>query len=290
MHDLGVNLSLPGHFGGRTAPHGFATARAGCPARDAATTDRASQGEGHGGDPAMSVRSAAHSARNRRYCRRSRRRPGFLDCLIVRLIAPSRRGRPAPAAHAARRSASGTVSPAATRTIRPSFNCQYVPSRGARRRTASPSLCGTSNSSQSLVIFCASFSSISMIPGTKKPGACRGGPGFAYGRIVRLSRRLPERSSGRIACSVPTHAKRFHGASLRKASRLAHGRGARAIAVMSSKLDHCGFRLLSFAPCARMRARANAMRSSLEGGTAGRRAKRPSSVPPTHLAECLPVR
>ena len=70
-------LSLPRGTGG---PNGLPAVsprpKAGFPALGYRDYRPCPREEGHGGDPALSVGGAAHSARNRRYYRRSRRRPG----------------------------------------------------------------------------------------------------------------------------------------------------------------------------------------------------------------------
>ena len=184
-------------------------------------------------------------------------------------------------------STSGSASPAARRTIKPSFNCQYAPSLGVRRRTATPRLSGSSNSSQSLVIFCASLSSYSVIPGNKKARFRRGWPGFAGGVFAPSDGASRSETRSVLLCVAhrcATAARRAVADGGRRLRSQAQGHCGHVLESIHSML--ASFPCRSCAPCAR----ANKYMSSPEGGTAGRREKDLRSVPPIHLAECRPVR
>ena len=185
---------------------GFATVPAGCPAGTPRLRTAIGKMPSHrGGDPAKSVRSAAHSTRNRRLPLPLQRN-SLSTRSSHRLAAPL-----APSAinsattDTCDRSIGGSKSEAASCTQRPSGPCQYVPRRPARTSWKSLPQYGRLMSCVIRFIFAALrvahiSSRIFHGAGNEKPGGVDRPPGHR-GKGDCVTSALPRRRSGHAVAS-----------------------------------------------------------------------------------------
>ena len=143
-----------------------------------------------GGDPAMPVRRAAHSPRNRRLSLAFAGRENVIRLLSHGVVTRQREQLALRRFRVAIRNARGFRR---RQTNDQSVgSLQYVPSRPARTSARSSRVRGCASSSRYLVISCPSSSSLCLAPDNKKARVPFRQAGLSLGRSVRVTYHLPQ--------------------------------------------------------------------------------------------------